>query len=119
WSVSLRHQFWPSIDPSACATPVVATATNPDPCGRALVTGGGVQENYQLFALSGSYQFRDKYTLRVGIENLFDELPPVTGANPFVSGDGTGNSSTPYPVAGTHSGNGLGTGLGATYDPLG
>ncbi|HEU4618260.1 MAG TPA: TonB-dependent receptor, partial [Gammaproteobacteria bacterium] len=119
WGVSLRHQYWPSIDPSACAEPVVATPTNPDPCGRALATGGGVQESYQLFALSGSYRFGDKYTLRVGIENLLDKLPPVTGANPFVSGDGTGNSSTPYPVAGTHSGNGLGAGAGATYDPLG
>ena len=106
WSMSLRHQFWPSVDPAACGTPV-ATPTS---CSDALATGGGVQESYDLFALSGSYQFGDKYTLRVGVENLFDTEPPITGANP---------SAVPFANPGTHAGVGLGTGVGSTYDPLG
>ena len=69
-----------------------------------------MQESYDLFALSGSYQFGDKYTLRVGIENLFDTEPPITGANP---------TAVPFANPGTHAGIGLGTGVGSTYDPLG
>ena len=114
WSISLRHQYWPSVLPDACGT-------TSDPAGQAAVaaacaaakmtgTGNGVSGSYQLFALSGSYRFGDKYTLRVGVENLLDELPPVTGTNPY---------ALPYANPGTRSGLGLGTNAGATYDPLG
>ena len=109
WSVSLRHQYWPSILPGACADSPTNTAAA---CDFAKTTGatGYVKDSYQLFSLSGSYRFGDKYTLRVGIENLLDELPPVVGTNPL---------ATPYANPGSRSGLGLGTGAGATYDPLG
>ena len=106
WSVQLRHQFWPEVDPAACGTP---TAT-PVSCGNALLAGGGVQENYMLWDLSASYQFGENYTLRVGVENLFDEEPPLVNANPF---------QLPFGIPATHAGAGLGGAAGATYDPLG
>ena len=63
-----------------------------------------------LFALNGSYQFGERYTLRAGIENLLDEEPPIVGVNPL---------QTPFANPGTHAGIGLGTAVGSTYDPLG
>jgi outer membrane receptor protein involved in Fe transport len=100
WGVTLRHQFWPEILSSQCSSIAIPAA-----CA---ISTGGVRENYQLFALSGSYQFRDKYTLRMGIENLLDEEPPLTGGNP---------NGVPYARPPTHVG-GFGPGIG-TYDPLG
>ena len=108
WGLSLRHQYWPSIQPAACGSnSLLPTAVA---CSTALRQGGGVQTSYQLFALSGSYQFKDRYTIRVGIENLLDKVPPLVGANP---------DAAPFPTAATHAGIGLGTAVGATYDPLG
>ena len=69
-----------------------------------------VDEAYQLFALSGSYMFGERYTFRYGIENLLDEEPPLAGGNPL---------ALPFPQPDTHIGGGLGGGSGATYDPLG
>jgi outer membrane receptor protein involved in Fe transport len=108
WSMSLRHQYWPSILPAACGTNSQASVAAA--CDAALATGGGVRESYQLFALSGSYTFNDKYTVRVGIENLLDKDPPLVGYNP---------QALPYATAATHAGLGLGTAVGSTYDPLG
>jgi outer membrane receptor protein involved in Fe transport len=107
WSMSLRHQYWPSILPGACADDPTVSATA---CSNSLANGGGVQESYQLFALSGSYRIGDKYTVRVGIENLFDTLPPLTGADP---------DRLPFARPASRIGGGLGGGAGATYDPLG
>jgi len=90
YSVALRAQYWPSID-------AAAAATNPN------TTAIGVTSSYALFALSGSYRFGDRYTLRVGIENLFDRIPPRSGGNP---------DAVPFPTMGSRAG-------GATYDPLG
>jgi outer membrane receptor protein involved in Fe transport len=98
WNVSLRHQFWPSIDSSQCLVSTTSDACN----------NGGVQENYSLFALTGGYAFGDNYNLRVGIENLFDEDPPCVNPNP---------QALPFATPCTRSG--FGGGGGATYDPLG
>jgi outer membrane receptor protein involved in Fe transport len=109
WSLSLRHQYWPSINPGPCATPLVT----PTSCTNALATGGGngVSSTYQLFALSGSYRFGDKYTLRVGIDNLLDKDPPMVNGNPL---------NQPYPIPATHFGTGFPPStLAGTYDPLG
>jgi iron complex outermembrane receptor protein len=107
WGISIRHQFWPSVLPAACADDPTAGPTS---CANALATGGGVRENYQLFSLSGSYRIGDKYTIRVGVDNLLDEEPPLTGAEP---------NALPFAVPATHAGRGLGAGIGSTYDPLG
>jgi len=108
--MSLRHQYWPSILPGGCATP----ETVPGACNTAVLTGGGftpgVKDSYQLFSLAGSYRFGDKYTLRMGIDNLLDELPPVTGANPL---------QQPFANPGTRLAGFAPATLLGTYDPLG
>jgi len=140
WSIQLRHQYWPSTKPGACATPIAPKATTAiyDGCQAAIITGGGVQSTYQLFALSGSWRFGDKYTLNYGIENLLDELPPKGGANPYVAQDAsnyngsagpacpglpgvcsTSLNASPFPVPATYGAGGLGAGAGATYDTIG
>lgn len=96
WGVSIRHQYWPEIDGAACVTAPASVGCR----------FGGVQEDYQLFALSGSYEFNEKYTLRFGIENLLDEEPPLNPGNP---------EALPFPIAPTH----VAGGVGSTYDPLG
>jgi outer membrane receptor protein involved in Fe transport len=109
WSLSLRHQYWPSIEPGPCATPLVT----PTSCTNANATGGGngVSSTYQLFSLSGSYRFGEKYTLRVGVDNLLDTDPPMVNGNPL---------ATPYPIPATHFGTGFPPStLAGTYDPLG
>jgi outer membrane receptor protein involved in Fe transport len=108
WSMQLRHQYWPEIKSGACVTAPTSTA-----CTYYLGAGFGppaVDTDYQLFALSGSYSFNDRYTLRFGIENLLDEEPPLAGGDP---------TALPFPTDDTHIGGGLGGGSGATYDPLG
>ena len=69
-----------------------------------------MKDSYQLFSLAGSYRFGDKYTLRMGIDNLLDELPPVTGANPL---------QQPFANPGTHLAGFAPATLLGTYDPLG
>jgi iron complex outermembrane receptor protein len=108
WGLQLRHQFWPSIKSGSCVTAPTSTG-----CAFGLPAGfgpPGVDENYQLFALSANYTFNDRYTLRAGIENLLDEEPPLAGGDP---------TALPFPTPDTHIGGGLGGGSGATYDPLG
>jgi iron complex outermembrane recepter protein len=94
WGTSLRHQYWPDIKAAGCITA---------PAG-ANCLYGGVQTDYHMFSLSGNYQIGERYTLRVGIENLLDKAPPLNLGDPTV---------TPFPTAPTHVGG------GATYDPLG
>ena len=91
FSVSLRWQHWPSIK-------AAAAATNPD------TDAIGVRSSYDLFALTGSYRIGDRYTLRFGIENLFDRKPPKSGGDP---------DNDAFPIDSTRAGG------GATYDPLG
>jgi outer membrane receptor protein involved in Fe transport len=108
WSVQLRHQYWPEILSAACVTAPASPG-----CTYGLPAGFGppaVDTDYHLFALSGSYMFGERYTLRYGIENLLDEEPPMAGGDP---------TFLPYPTDDQHIGGGLGGGAGATYDPLG
>ncbi len=98
WNLSLRHQYWPALDDSVCLTAPTAGAC----------LYGGVQESFQLLALNASYNINDNLTLRFGIDNLLDEEPPCTNANPL---------NPAFPVA-CQRGQGFGFD-GATYDPLG
>jgi iron complex outermembrane recepter protein len=65
-SVNLRWNYYPTIKPADAAT-------NPTTRTR------GVFESYSLFSLSGSYEVSDSLTIRTGIDNLFDQEPPLTG----------------------------------------
>jgi outer membrane receptor protein involved in Fe transport len=108
WGLQLRHQWWPSIDSGACVTAPASTG-----CQFGLSAGFGppaVDTSYDLFALSANFAIKERYTLRMGIENLLDEEPPLAGGNP---------TALPYPIPDQHIGGGLGGGSGATYDPLG
>ena len=93
WNMNFQHQYWPDLPNLACRT-------NP--------TSQGCVYNslpaYSLFSASTNIRFNDKYTLRVGIENLLDEEPPCLNANP---------GAYPFPTACTH------TNENSTYDPLG
>jgi iron complex outermembrane receptor protein len=92
WNVSLRHQYWPSLDDESCRGNVAATDCIYDS-----------YPAYHLFALTGGYTFADTYRVNVGIENLLDNDPPCIGADP---------GAPRFAVACSHS-------SGNTYDPLG
>jgi len=67
-SLGLEWQHLPSIEDSS---------ENQFPNGTP-TTGAPA---YDLFALSGSYDITDNFTLRAGVDNLFDKSPPLTGIN--------------------------------------
>jgi outer membrane receptor protein involved in Fe transport len=99
WNLNFTHQYWPDLPNLACRT-------NP-------LSQGCVYNSlpaYSLFSAATNVRFGDRYTLRVGIENLLDEEPPCLNANP---------GATPFPTACTHVGGFGPAGDAATYDPLG
>ena len=49
--------------------------------------------SYDIFNLSAGYNW-DKYSLRFGIDNLFDKQPPIIGNDPL-SGDTNSDSTNP------------------------
>jgi outer membrane receptor protein involved in Fe transport len=100
WGFSVRHQYWPELKSNQCRT-TPATAASISGCENNTLPA------YGLFALSGDYRFADKYRVAIGVENLLDEEPPCTGANPL---------NTPFPLDCTHTNFGVDA---ATYDPLG
>jgi len=104
WSITLRHQFWPDIQGPTFASGLGGI---PDP-------RGNINTSYALVYLGTSYAFGDNYTLRFGIENLFDREPPFTGGDP-------NNSRFPVPPtrAGTSGVGNFGGGGSAVYEPLG
>jgi outer membrane receptor protein involved in Fe transport len=104
WTVTLRHQFWPSL---LDATYAEGAAGNPNPLGN-------INDSYQLFSLAGTYAFRDRYTLSFGIENLLDEEPPLVGGNP----NNARFPIPPSPVVSVGTAN-FGAGGSAVYEPLG
>ncbi len=96
WNVSLRHQYWPSLDDQDCRTSRMQEDCIYDS-----------RPTYQLFAMTAGYTFADRYRVNLGIENLLDEEPPCLGADP----DGPGW----FPRECSH----ISGGNGNTYDPLG
>ena len=47
----------------------------------------GANDTYNVFDLSGVWNYSDRYTIRFGIDNLFDEDPVITGAETDVGGN--------------------------------
>ena len=92
WDASVRHQYWPDLPNNACRTTPTANA-----CINSSLPA------YGLVSASGNLRF-DRYTVSIGIENLLDEEPPCTGANPANAG---------FALECTR------TSTGAVYDPLG
>jgi len=44
--------------------------------------------------LTATYKFKDRYTLRAGVKNVFDKDPPTVGLNSAYSSYGTANGNT-------------------------
>ena len=99
WTVSLRHQYWPSLDDADCRANRMAEDCMYDSL-----------PSYDLFALTAGYTFQDRYRVNLGIENLLDDVPPCLGYDPDANG---GRFARDCARGGGFGGN------GAVYDPLG
>jgi outer membrane receptor protein involved in Fe transport len=74
WNVSLRWRHLPSTKSAAAAVGTTATlATN----------------DYDIFDLTGGYEFSQKWSIRYGVDNLFNKAPEVTDATPWSAGSAT------------------------------
>jgi len=49
-------------------------------------------EAYNWFDLAATWRFRDKYTFRAGVNNVFDRDPPILGSAQIPVGFGNGNT---------------------------
>jgi outer membrane receptor for ferrienterochelin and colicin len=85
-SVNLAWRYLPSVRHNSLAT---------NPASTTLPTGG-----YSLFGLSGRWTVNDTWSVRGGVDNLFNRRPVLVGANwvPTASGSGvtsaTGTTDT-------------------------
>ncbi len=98
-NIGLRWNHYPEID-------AVSVATNPASRDR------GVFESYNLFSLNASYDLNDRFTLRGGIDNLFDTSPPLSGGSYAAGGGWVGAVAPAFPTQPAYSSN-------ATYDQFG
>jgi outer membrane receptor protein involved in Fe transport len=92
FNVNLGWRFLPSVITAAKAYQNAVIANNE----RVSAGGSGTllsyipsqeikAKSYSVFNLSANYQFNDTLALRVGVENLFDTQPSLTGATYDVS----------------------------------
>lgn len=95
WNASLRWRYYPTIDSGA-------KAQQPDTRSK------GVHSDYSYFALTGGYQVNDALNLSVGVENLFDKLPPYQGGEDWRVAENPDD----YNRSPTRAGGGV-------YDPIG
>ena len=75
-SIGLQWRHLPSVEDSG-------EASQPTPN----TTGNG--HSYDLFGLNGSFDVTDNFTIRGGVDNLFNRAPPLTGYNTTFSNDGS------------------------------
>jgi outer membrane receptor protein involved in Fe transport len=53
--------------------------------------------DFSYFDLSAQYKFKNRYTVRAGVNNIFDRTPPLLDSNSFgISAPAFGNANT-YP----------------------
>jgi outer membrane receptor for ferrienterochelin and colicin len=74
-SATLRWRHYPSLEHSSIVQ-------NP------MTTTRGV-DSYNIFDVNGVYSINETYAFRFGIDNLLDESPPIYGATPTSSAQGT------------------------------
>jgi iron complex outermembrane receptor protein len=70
----LRHRHFPSLDHASIVL-------NPQTTARG-------SESYDIFDFSGVYDFNDRFSVRFGVDNLFDVDPPIYGATPTSTAQG-------------------------------
>ncbi len=75
WNLALRWRHLPDRLPADRVTNPTSTTLSPG--------------SYDIFDLSGGWRFPNEWSLRFGIDNLFDKQPLVTNANQFQSGSST------------------------------
>jgi outer membrane receptor protein involved in Fe transport len=75
-SIGLQWRHLPSVEDSGQATQPTPNTT-------------GNAHAYDLFGLNGSFDVTDNFTIRGGIDNLFNRAPPLTGYNTTYSNDGS------------------------------
>jgi iron complex outermembrane recepter protein len=92
WNVSLRWRHLPSAEAAQ-----EATVTGP-------VANLGAQDDYNVFDLAASWSINERTALRMGVDNLFDTDPVITGGR---------NNLDPNPTSGQ------GTTEAGFYDILG
>ncbi len=92
WSVSLRWRHLPTAEAAQEATVVGAVANL------------GAQDDYNVFDVSATWQINERTRLRMGIDNLLDTEPVITGGR---------NNLDPNPTSGQ------GTTEAGFYDILG
>src|SRR5690606_32472572 len=68
WSMGVRHRYLPSIKSGNFANDPQTTVEGPG--------------SYQMLDAFGSVSLSDRFTLRGGIDNLFDFDPEIVGRNP-------------------------------------
>jgi outer membrane receptor protein involved in Fe transport len=100
-SLTLDWRHLPSIQPASIYNSD-ATIYN-SPKGYVSTTNNTEPTSaYNIFDLSGTYTFNKRYTLRAGVNNLFDAQPPTTGATyPTPPAGYTGSPYVPSSGAGT------------------
>jgi outer membrane receptor protein involved in Fe transport len=68
-SIGLQWRHLPSVEDSG-------EASQPTP------NSVGDPNSYDIFGLNGSFDVTDNFTIRGGVDNLFNRAPPLTGYNP-------------------------------------
>jgi len=76
WNFTLRWRHLPEADP--LLKPIAGD--NPIP-------QVGANDSYNVFDLAGSWNISDKYVMRFGLDNIFDEEPVITGAQTDLDGN--------------------------------
>jgi outer membrane receptor protein involved in Fe transport len=72
---SLRWRYYPALEhASAVQSPATTTRGS---------------ESYNIFDFNGRYTISETYEVRFGIDNVLDEDPPIYGATPTNSGQGS------------------------------
>jgi iron complex outermembrane recepter protein len=95
WGVSLRHRFFPAIQ-------AADELTSPGPGGQGLIAA---TPKYQVYDISATYSLGDMIKIRGGVDNLFDEDPPIQMRNVIQANGLTGGQAVPV--------------IATPYDPLG
>jgi outer membrane receptor protein involved in Fe transport len=82
WNFSLRWRHLPKADSA-----IDATTDQP-------VTILGAESDYNVFDFSASWDVNEKTTLRMGMDNVFDEEPVITGARTALDPNPTSGQGT-------------------------
>ena len=66
------------------------TDGTPGTTDKILVGNGGKIKDYNWFDLTGVFSVNDKIDVTVGVNNIFDEEPPLTGSTVALNGNSVG-----------------------------